>query len=307
MRRKLLKRAVCGQPSVVAAVMAVALGCQHEPGRTIVVEADSTAATPASLDTIPAVAPPAPKPIEEVIIVERPASPADLENPEPEPVDISELPHGAEAGEPDTVATMIEETPETATLDPALPEGTQLELELRTPLHTATTLVGDRFAARLTDDVRVGEAVVLPAHTLVEGRVSRVVRADEGDDEQPAQVELEFRSLILPSGERHPFKAELVDPEPDELEAEVDDGVGGERVAGAAKGALTGALLGQVLGGGSRSVLVGTILGGVTGATLVASTPDREVIVPSGTLLTVVLSVPIRLSLPEISEQSTDP
>jgi hypothetical protein len=307
MRRKLLKRVVCGQPSVVAAVMAVALGCQHEPGRTIVVEADSTAAIPASLDTAPAVAPPAPKPIEEVVIVERPASPADMQDQDPEPVDVSEVPHGTLAGDPDTVGTAIQETAKSVTLDPALPEGTQLELELRTPLHTATTLVGDRFAARLTDDVRVGETVVLPAHTLVEGRVSRVVRAEDGDDEQPAQVELEFRSLILPSGERHPFKAELVDPESDEFEADVDDGVGGDRVAGGAKGALTGALLGQVLGGGSRSVLVGTILGGVAGATLVASTPDREVIVPSGTLLTVVLSVPIRLSLPEISEPSTEP
>ncbi len=288
-------------------MIAVALGCQHEPGRTIVVEADSTAATPASFDTIPAVAPPTPKAIEEVVIVERSASPADLEDPVPEPVDISEVPHGTQAGEPDTVAIMIEEAAESTTLDPALPEGTQLELELRTPLHSATTLVGDRFAARLTDDVRVGETVVLPAHTLVEGRVSRVVRADEGDDEEPAQVELEFWSLILPSGERRPFRAELVDSPADELEAEVDDGAGGDRVAGAAKGALTGALLGQVLGGGSRSVLVGTILGGVAGATLVASTPDREVIVPSGTLLTVVLSVPISLSLPEISEPSTEP
>ncbi|MEJ2152779.1 MAG: hypothetical protein P8Y29_07485, partial [Gemmatimonadota bacterium] len=89
MRRKLLKRAVCGQPTVVAAMMAVALGCQHEPGRTIVVEADSTAMIPASLDTIPAVAPPAPESIEEVVIVERPASPANLENLDPEPVDIS--------------------------------------------------------------------------------------------------------------------------------------------------------------------------------------------------------------------------
>lgn len=288
-------------------MIAVALGCQHEPGRTIVVEADSTAAIPASLDTVPAVAPPAPRPIEEVVIVERPAPPANLEDPDPEPVDISEVPNEIQTGEPDTVATMIEETAESTTLDPALPEGTQLELELRTPLHTATTLVGDRFAARLTDDVRVGETVVLPAHTLVEGRVSRVVRADEGDDEEPAQVELEFRSLILPSGERRPFRAELVDPPADELEAGVDDGAGGDRVAGGAKGALTGALLGQVLGGGSRSVLVGTILGGVAGATLVASTPDREVIVPSGTLLTVVLSVPIRTSLPEINEQSTEP
>ncbi|MEJ2152588.1 MAG: glycine zipper family protein, partial [Gemmatimonadota bacterium] len=228
-------------------------------------------------------------------------------NLDPEPVDISEVPHGTEAGEPDTVATMIEGTPGTATLDSALPEGTQLELELRTPLHTATTLVGDRFAARLIDDVQVGETVVLPAHTLVEGRVSRVVRADEGDDEEPARVELEFRSLLLPSGERRPFKAELVDPAADELEADVESDAGGDRVVGGAKGALTGALLGQVLGGGSRSVLVGAILGGVAGATLVASAPDREVIVPSGTLLTVVLNVPIRISLPEISEPSTDP
>jgi hypothetical protein len=307
MRRKLLKRAVCGQPGVAAAVIAVALGCQHEPGRTIVVEADSTAAIPTSLDTIPTVSPPTPESIEEVVIVERSASPADLEDSDPKPVDTTEVPHGTQAGEPDTVATVIEEPAESTTLDPGLPEGTQLELELRTPLHTATTLVGDRFAARLTDDVRVGETVVLPAHTLVEGRVSRVVRADDGDDEQPAQVELEFRSLILPSGERRLFRAELVDPAADELEAEVDDGAGGDRVAGAAKGALTGALLGQVLGGGSKSVLVGTILGGVAGATLVASTPDREVIVPSGTLLTVVLSVPIRVSLPETSEQSTEP
>ena len=78
-------------------------------------------------------------------------------------------------------------------------------------------------------------------------------------------------------------------------------------MAGAASGALTGALLGQVLGGGSRSVIVGTILGGVAGATLVAPTPDREVIVPRGTPLTVVLSVPIRLTLPETSERSAEP
>lgn len=287
--------------------MAVALGCQHEPGRTIVVEADSSAAIPASFDTASAVSSSVPEPIEEVVIVERATAPADLEDPGPKSVDLSEVPHDTLAEEPDTVATMIEETAESTTPDPALPEGTQLELELRTPLHTATTLVGDRFAARLTDDVRVGDTVVLSAHTLVEGRVSRVVRAGEGDDEQPAQVELEFRSLILPSGERRPFRAELVDPAADELEAEVEDSAGGDRVAGAAKGALTGALLGQVLGGGSRSVLVGTILGGVAGATLVASTPDREVIVPSGTLLTVVLSVPIRLSLPKVSAPSTEP
>lgn len=298
---------VRGQPGVAAAVVAVALGCQHEPGRSIIVEADSTAVISAPVDTIPAVSPTPPAPVEEVVIVERPAPPGEPEAQEPEPVDISEVPHGAQGGQPDTVATVIEETAELATVDPTLPAGTYLELELRTPLHTATTLVGDRFAARLIDDVRLGENVVLPAQTLVEGRVSRVVSAEDADDEQPATVELEFRSLILPSGERRPFKAELADPDADALEADLDDALGGDRVAGAAKGALTGALLGQVLGGGSRSVIVGTILGGVAGATLVAPAPDREVIVPSGTPLTVVLSVPIRLTLPETSERSAEP
>ncbi|MCK5439511.1 MAG: glycine zipper family protein [Gemmatimonadetes bacterium] len=307
MRRKLLKRVVHGQPGVVAAVVAVALGCQHEPGRAIVVEADSTAAISALADTVAAVSPMPPAPIEEVVIIERPASPGEPEEREPEPGDISEVPHDTQAGEPDTVATTTEETTKPATVDPTLPAGTYLELELKTPLHTATTLVGDRFAARLIDDVQLGETVVLPAHTLVEGRVSRVVRAEDGDDEQPAMVELEFRSLILPSGERRPLKAELADPDDDGLEADLDDAPGGDRVAGAASGALTGALLGQVLGGGSRSVIVGTILGGVAGATLVAPTPDREVIVPSGTPLTVVLSVPIRLTLPETSERSAEP
>ena len=37
-----------------------------------------------------------------------------------------------------------------------LPPGTVFAVELRTPIHTATPIFGDRFAARLTQDVAAG-------------------------------------------------------------------------------------------------------------------------------------------------------
>src|SRR5580765_486299 len=56
-----------------------------------------------------------------------------------------------------------------------LPEGTTLPLLLDAAISSATSRAGDHIVARLAEDVRVGEKVVVPAGSEVRGQVTAAV------------------------------------------------------------------------------------------------------------------------------------
>ena len=170
-----------------------------------------------------------------------------------------------------------------------LPAGTRLALELRTPLHSGTSRVGDRFAVRTVEPVVLGELVALEPGALVEGRIAGVVRSGEAGD--PGRIELDFRDLVLPDGRRVPLEAEIASVAG--REAEVAARPPAASVAGSAAG---GAILGGAVGG-ARGAAIGAVIGAV-GATLVASARDHEVVVPSGTRLEIILTTPLDVPAP---------
>lgn len=299
MRHKLQPKPATGQRTLTMFVALLMSGCQHE-ARTVLVEAETTS----SAEAVPTVGEgmePSATTEDEVVIVETPQA---FSPPTESPSPVSENP---ETGTPlakteiETEAGVEASADSLAPVSRTLPPGTRIELELKTPLHTATTLVGDRFAARVARDVLLGDAVLIPTRSLVEGRVEQVVAA-ENAEEGGATIELGFRMLLLPSGERVPLYADLVG------EDDPADGPrptqGPDRVAGAARGAVTGAVLGTIFGSGARSTVIGAVLGGAAGAVIVAPAPDREVIVPSGTKLVIVLTEPLDLPAPEATEAS---
>ncbi len=169
-----------------------------------------------------------------------------------------------------------------------LPAGTVLVVELRTPIHTATTIVGDRFAARLTRDVAAGGRVVIPAGALVEGRVSHVGSASEPG--RIAFIELEARKIRLNDRQRLRITAHVLDVTGQEVIESTADG----RRARVVTGEMEGVELSEAARD-ARATILANILEGIDGRAIVASSTDREIIIPTGTPFTLELAGPLEI------------
>lgn len=150
-------------------------------------------------------------------------------------------------------------TPLTAQTDSIyrLPAGTRISLKLDAEINSTVSSVNDTFTAVLTKPVSVRDTVVLPAGTVVEGRVSSVSRAAGGG--RSGKLDVVFDWLRLAEGTRRNIDGVLIT----KIRAESSQAfnalsilggtAAGAAVGGAAKsgvGALIGAGIGAGIGSG---------------------------------------------------------
>jgi hypothetical protein len=90
-----------------------------------------------------------------------------------------------------------------------IPEGSLLKVRLREQLSTLTTLPGTRFTAAVSDPVMRDGQVVVPAGSMLEGRVTWV-RGGKRLGGQAA-IHLEPRSVTLPDGAQYMLRARAID------------------------------------------------------------------------------------------------
>jgi hypothetical protein len=164
-----------------------------------------------------------------------------------------------------------------------LPEGTRLPLVLETSLSSKTSHKGDLVVAKLRDDVKVGEKVVLPEGTEMRGRVTAA--APSGKVKGLARLAFDFDTLLL-KGKEHTVEMRTVDitaPKTHKKDAAI---IGG----GAGAGALIGAIV-----DGKKGAGVGALVGGAAGTGVVLTTTGKEVQIPAGSALSVKLTTEARL------------
>src|SRR5260221_746672 len=89
-----------------------------------------------------------------------------------------------------------------------IPEGTTLPLVLDTALSSATNKTGDLVMARLAEDVKVGDKVVVPAGAEVRGQGTPAVPS--GRVKGLARLAFDFDTLI-PKGKEHSLGTRAVD------------------------------------------------------------------------------------------------
>lgn len=65
-------------------------------------------------------------------------------------------------------------------------------------------------------------------------------------------------------------------------------------IAKPAGGAAAGAILGKVIGGSTKGAIIGGVIGGAVGAQRAVETKDRDVVLPQGTSVTIVLDESFR-------------
>ena len=182
-----------------------------------------------------------------------------------------------EAKRPGGILSVLRPSPVT------IPEGTTFHLVLESSMSSATSRAGDSVVARLAENVKVGEKVVVPSGSEVRGRVTAAVPS--GRVKTRARLAFDFDTLVL-DGKEHPIGTRAVDITARDTHKKdaVTIGIG----AGA------GAIIGAIAKGG-KGAAVGTLVGGAAGTGVVLTNTGKEVELGTGSRVTVRLTRETRL------------
>ena len=179
-----------------------------------------------------------------------------------------------------------------------VPAGTALMVKLETTLATFSNKPGDPFQARLTQAVVLNGRTLIPAGSMIEGRVTKVSEPRRISGKPTIGIMPE--ALVLPTGERFFLDATLVDTnagrDTDVNQEGQFKGSGHDRRdtletgGGTAGGMLIGGLI-----GGPPGILIGGVVGaGSTSAHWLSK--HRSATLPSGTTLTLELNRPLTMT-----------
>jgi hypothetical protein len=165
-------------------------------------------------------------------------------------------------------------------------EDSVIGISLETLVSTETAKVEDRVTARVTRDVTVDGRTAIPSGARLEGVVSQVEKA--GKFKGRARIGITFTQVVLNDTHRMPIKTETIFRD--------GDGAGGEATAKIGASAALGAILGSVIGG-KKGAAIGTAAGAAGGTAIVAKGGRNEAVIPAGTLLTVRLTAPVKVTI----------
>jgi hypothetical protein len=167
-----------------------------------------------------------------------------------------------------------------------VPPGTVVQLRFSETVSSRYSSVGDAFRTTVDQDVRIADAVAIPAGSVIIGRVTEAHQPQKVGGR--ARLSLEFTAIELPSGESESIEAVF---------ARRGKSENLEDAAIIAGSTLGGAVLGEAVHEGEGGV-IGGILGGIGGAVAASKTRAKPVEVPAGTVMAVELVRPVTLEVP---------
>src|SRR5437588_8862175 len=167
-----------------------------------------------------------------------------------------------------------------ATTATIVPAGTDLRIRLNDTLSTKESRAGDKFTATVVNPSRFEEAKVA-------GHIRSIRKS--GRVEGRSYMSLAFDSIHLSNGRTGVFRAEVRRIYDGDSESGVDEegrvqsgGRGKQTLKRSGIGAVAGAVIGGIAGGG-KGAAIGLILGGAGGAGSVAINGSKELRIESGT------------------------
>jgi len=179
-----------------------------------------------------------------------------------------------------------------------LPIATMLHTELAQTISTRETAIGTRFTATLITDVMKHGRVMLPAGSVISGRITQVHSGRRVTG--PAAIRLQPDLVKLPNGMAYELEADVIDL--DHFKGAHVNGegsiIGNENAKSTAAtfGATTGsgAIIGAAVGGG-----VGAVVGAGIGAgvgTVIWLQRDHQETLASGTGIVFSLNHPLEIT-----------
>lgn len=176
--------------------------------------------------------------------------------------------------------------------------GEVIRVRLNQTISSETARVGDQFTSTVVEPIYASGIEVIPAGSVITGRVTSVNRASRKS--KPGTLGVHFVSLRLPAGIARAINGDLTDVTANNVNADNEGEVSGRsamkrNVVFIGGGAATGALIGAIAGGG-KGAGIGALVGGGLGAAGAVFSKGHEVVVKSGTQFGVMLNQ--RISLP---------
>ena len=172
-------------------------------------------------------------------------------------------------------------------------EGTVIPVSLITEISTEHAKTGDGIYARTIFPVTVNNEIVIPVDTYVRGRVVNAERP--GRVKGKAELTINFHTLVMPSGLTLPIFGSLggATAERRGEATVVGEASKGEDAATIGTTTVTGAGVGGI---GARSVggaVIGAGIGAAAGLAQVLFGRGKDLVLPPGTTLEIVLDRPI--------------
>ena len=178
-----------------------------------------------------------------------------------------------------------------------VPANTVIRVRMNEKLTSKSARVGDTFTTTVVDPVYAGGIEVVPAGSILIGRVTMVKRAARKS--KAGEIGVQFTSIRTPRGTSYAINGSLAGEEGGEVNADNEGGVKGRsskkrNIGFIGGGAAGGALIGAIAGGGSGAAIgagVGAGLG-IAGSLL---SKGKEAEVKSGTEFGVILNRSVAL------------
>ena len=191
-------------------------------------------------------------------------------------------------------ASNQEMKPASASKAITIPAGTQVLLQLKSPIDTKSARVGDGVYCQTSFPVTIDNVMVIPAGTYVRGEIARVQRA--GRIKGRAQILFHFNTMIFPNGYTVDLPGTLKS-EPGATNSKISDEEGtvkanGQKAKDAgtiAEAGATGAVIGAVSTGTPKGAGIGGLAGAAVGIGEVLFTRGQDVRIEQGTSLEMTL------------------
>jgi hypothetical protein len=194
------------------------------------------------------------------------------------------------AAQPGATASGTPGAPATAPAQPAppppvtIPAGTRIRVRLDEPVGSKISVAGQAFKATVAEDVTVnGQTVILQGADAV-GTV--IAARPLGHVKGGALLELRLERVTTPSGS-YPVATSTME--------RTEKGKGKRTAKFAGGGGAFGAIIGGLAGGG-KGALIGGLAGAGAGTAGSAMTGNKEIVLPTETLITFRLEKPVQVS-----------
>jgi hypothetical protein len=203
-------------------------------------------------------------------------------------------------------------TPATVTV----PAGTKVLLSLKSAINTKTAQQGDGVYLISSFPVIGGSQVMIPVGVYVQGMVDRVQRP--GRVKGRAQIDMHFTTMIFPNGQVVEVPGVLNSlpgsdgPKVKDSEGTVEQAGNkgrdvGNVLKGAAIGAETGVLAGAASGDLGKGIGYGSAAGAAAGAIYTLFTRGNDIVIPTGTVVEMVLQRPLVLQQAQLAGMDGTP
>lgn len=181
-----------------------------------------------------------------------------------------------------------------------LPQNQYFRLRMNESVNSETSRRGDRFKATVLTPVYASGAEVVPAGSIIEGRVTSVVSARSRGRE--GQIAVAFDTLVLPDGTKHGIDGALTELQDDRSgEVDAENRVSGRsdekrKITYIGGGTAGGAVLGGMMGG-AKGAGIGAVLGAGAGVAGVMLSKGHEAELRRGTEIGMVTTQPVEFSV----------